>query len=86
MRIRQEAIAEVQARETEREKNNCEGKRLGEKIALKAMMKVMFHLDSSYLGLFLLNRNYCPVLSIALCRTNLHKLYLVTSQEFLFNF
>ncbi|KAL5109549.1 hypothetical protein TcWFU_010064 [Taenia crassiceps] len=40
MRIRQEAIAEVQARETQREKNNCEEKRLGEKAALKAMMQI----------------------------------------------
>ncbi|EUB59877.1 Hsp70-Hsp90 organizing protein 1 [Echinococcus granulosus] len=40
MRIRQEAIAEVQARETEREKNSREEKRLGEKTALKAMMRI----------------------------------------------
>ncbi|VDK31754.1 unnamed protein product [Taenia asiatica] len=40
IRIRQEAIAEVQARETEREKNNCKEKRLGEKAALKAMMRI----------------------------------------------
>ncbi|VDM31129.1 unnamed protein product [Hydatigera taeniaeformis] len=40
MRIRQEAIVEAQSREIKREKNNCEEKRLGEKAALRAMMRI----------------------------------------------
>lgn len=40
MKIRQEAIDEVRAREAERDAKNREEKRLGEKESLRAMMKV----------------------------------------------
>ncbi|KAM7535507.1 hypothetical protein Aperf_G00000089981 [Anoplocephala perfoliata] len=40
LKIREEAIAEIQAHHVEKNKKNCEEKRLGEKASLQAMMKI----------------------------------------------
>lgn len=45
MKIRQQAIAELQTYQVERNKNNREEIRLGEKTSLQAMMKVELNLS-----------------------------------------